>query len=119
MWNVTGGSIVNGQGTDSITVNWNNGALGNVAITETSPAGCSVNAAVNISLNSPTTAITPTSPICANANNVLYVATNHVGSIYSWTIVGGTITAGQNTNSITVNWGNGAIGNLTVTETFP
>ena len=47
----------------------------------------------------------------------MYSATSNAGSTYSWTIVGGTITTGQNTNSITVNWGYGAIGNLTVTET--
>lgn len=37
MWTVTGGTIVSGQGTNSIQVVWNNGITGNVFIEQTNP----------------------------------------------------------------------------------
>lgn len=56
-WVVTGGTIVSGQGTNSITVNWGTGSSGNVAVTTTSQYGCSsgpinlpvtINPAINV-----------------------------------------------------------------------
>ncbi len=35
-WSVTGGSIASGQGTDSLTVNWNNGKKGTIKLVENS-----------------------------------------------------------------------------------
>lgn len=36
-WTVTGGSTMSGQGTNSITVQWNNGTAGTVAVTQSLP----------------------------------------------------------------------------------
>lgn len=43
--------------------------------------------------------------VCASTPSTVYQVTNNPGSIYAWVVVGGTISAGFNTNSITVDWG--------------
>ena len=45
------------------------------------------------------------SNVCANQNDVVYNVDFNNNIIYSWTISGGTIINGQNTNEINVNWG--------------
>lgn len=48
--------------------------------------------------------------VCVNAANVQYYVTNTAGSSYAWSVTGGgTISSGQGTNSILINWG-GKIG---------
>lgn len=116
-WSIAGGLITAGQGTNSVTVNWNNGAFGNLSVTETTSSGCTGTSSVNITLTSPTVTITPSSSVCAGSSGILYSVVNNAGSNYVWAIAGGTITAGQNTDSVIVTWGNGAFGNLSVSET--
>ena len=41
------------------------------------------------------------------------------GSIYNWTVTGGTITAGQGTAQITVQWNSGAAGTVSIEQTIP
>lgn len=57
-------------------------------------------------------------PLCANATGQVYSVTNTVGSTYTWTVPSGaTITSGQGTNSITVDFGTTG-GQITVVETI-
>lgn len=50
-WVVTGGTIVSGQGTNSITVNWTTAGAGTVAVTETITAsGCSAANTLNVTV---------------------------------------------------------------------
>ncbi|NJK93804.1 MAG: hypothetical protein HC905_01710 [Bacteroidales bacterium] len=46
-----------------------------------------------------------------------YSTLNQTGHTYTWTVTGGTISSGQNTNQITVTWGAGPAGTVRVTET--
>ena len=57
-------------------------------------------------------------PLCANTTGNVYAVTNTIGSTYTWTVpAGATITAGQGSNSITVDFGaNG--GQISVVETI-
>jgi len=43
-------------------------------------------------------------PITPGQQNVVYSVFNQTGFSYEWTITGGTIVSGQNTNSVTVDW---------------
>lgn len=62
-WVVTGGTIVSGQGTNSITVSWTTAGAGTVTVTETITAtGCAANVVKNIVVN----AKPVTSPITHN-----------------------------------------------------
>lgn len=116
-WTVpAGATITAGQGTNSITVNF--GATGgNVAVTETASCG-SANASLAVTATS--TPITPTivgpAAVCPNATAVTY-SVSSTGSTYAWTVpAGATITGGQGTNSITVNFG-ATGGDVGLTET--
>lgn len=117
-WTVpAGATIVSGQGTNVIVVNWGSTG-GNVGVTETSTCGTGsvVTTAVTISTAPVSSAISGTTPVCPNATNTTYSVTSHAGSTYTWTAPAtATITAGQSTNAINVNWGS-AGGVITVTE---
>lgn len=58
--------------------------------------------------------ITPSTPICVGASQV-YCVTNVVGVSYAWSVTaGGTITAGQGTNCVTINWTTTGVKTITV-----
>lgn len=70
-------------------------------------------------------ACTPLNPVivgngsvCGN-NNYAYSVLPVSGSTYMWTVVGGTILSGQNTNQILVHWNNGAVGSVNVVQEAP
>lgn len=68
----------------------------------------------------PTPVITGPSPVCEtiNGSTATYNTPNVAGHTYTWTITGGTITAGQNTNQVTVSWTAPGAGSISVTETI-
>lgn len=55
--------------------------------------------------------------VCGNQSNV-YNVTAVAGATYTWTVTGGTITSGQGTNQITVQWDNGTTGTVSVEQTI-
>ena len=120
-WTITGGgSVATGNGTSNITANWGAAGSGNVKVIETNAAGCvgaAVNLAVTIKANPTTSAITGSATACPNATGIAYSVTNSLGSTYNWSITGGTKATGGTTNAITVNWGPGGPGNVSVVET--
>ncbi len=118
-WNVTGGTIASGNNTNNITVDWGNSGTGTVSVTETIDAtGCSASVSQNITVNPlPTPSISGNTTVCANSTET-YSVSNTSGHSYSWNVSGGTIASGAGTNTITVNWGNGASGTVSVTETI-
>ncbi len=118
-WNVSGGSITKGQGTDSITVNWG-GVAGSdtIQVTETNANGCISPADTMIVILD---SVPVTSPIIGNKSVCLndsdiYIVTNSPGDTYTWTVTGGGISSGQGTDSIKVNWGSAGLGTVTVSE---
>jgi hypothetical protein len=120
VWAITGGSITAGAGTNSITVTWGTAGAGTLQLTETITATtCAVTTAFyNVTKNpNPTPVISGPATVCASDAGDVYATTNVVGNSYSWTVSGGTITAGAGTNSITVTWGSGASGTVQLTET--
>ncbi|MCK6617987.1 MAG: autotransporter-associated beta strand repeat-containing protein [Cyclobacteriaceae bacterium] len=121
-WTVTGGTIVSGAGTASIQVNWGAAGTGTVGLTEIIDAtGCSTIAAnLTVIINPiPTPVVTGTTTVCANQSGLNYSSPNVPGNIYIWSVLGGTITAGGGTNSITVTWGSAGPGSVTLIEFIP
>lgn len=74
-WTVTGGTIISGQGTNSITVNWGNGPSGNVAVTTTSQYGCSSGP-----INLPVTFNAPVTVLAGNDKSICIGDTVTIGS---------------------------------------
>ncbi len=120
-WSVTNGAIVSGLGTNTITVNWNStGGGGNVNLTVINATGCAALATTfPVTFNpAPSPSILGINSVCENQTGVTY-STAGTGNQYNWVITGGIITAGQLTNSITVDWGPSGSGTLRLTETIP
>lgn len=64
-----------------------------------------------------TSSISGNTTVCAGTTGEAYSVVNTSGSIYYWTITGGTQASGGNTNSITVDWGpTGMMGEVKVVE---
>ncbi len=120
-WTVpTGGSIVSGQGTNLITVNYTAGsASGIVTVTAINSCGMSSPSSLFVNVFSPPSApgaIEGLSVVCSGSTSEYYYI-NPVSNAtsYTWTVPpGATITSGATTNAITVNYG-ASSGNITVT----
>ncbi|MBN4066169.1 hypothetical protein JYT51_02445, partial [Candidatus Amoebophilus asiaticus] len=114
-WEITGGGISYGSGTDSITVTWGaTGGAGNVRVTASNSCapGSPIDFPVNIH-TLPTSSITGNTSVAENTTEA-YSVTNNTGYTYDWTITGGTQASGGTTNGITVNWGSAGSGNVRV-----
>jgi hypothetical protein len=115
-WTVTGGAIVAGQGTNSITINWGNAGVGNVSIVQTDnnfSTACNKSTNVNVNLRAiPTPTIVGSNVVCAQTTGAVYSVTSVAGHEYIWNVPGGIITSivTPTSNSITVNWGSNPAG---------
>lgn len=103
-----GGTITAGSGTNSITVTWTTPGTKTVSINYANASGCQGLAPATLTVNvgtSTTPTISGPVELCAGASGVTY--TTEPGFLnYTWTIsYGGIITAGLNTNQVTVDWG--------------
>lgn len=119
---ITNGTIVSGQGTNSITVTFN-GTAGNrtISVTETNPSNCATTANYTVAVTTrPNPVIQPASPaaICQNSSASYNVTASRIaGSTLNWTVTGGTITTGQGTDIINVLWGTSGTGTISISET--
>jgi len=104
-WTVENGSIITLE-TDQITVVWGN--TGDIRIVQViEDNGCTKGSAVTKNVNVHTL---PTSSINGNTSTAeysteIYSVTERTGYSYNWYVSGGTITSGNGTNTITVDWG--------------
>ncbi len=108
IWTVSpGNTIVGPTNTNSIAVTWNSAGSQYVTVKYSDLNGCATSAPTvkNILVNaSPALTITGTASICPNSSGVVYFTESGMTN-YIWTITsGGSITAGQGTNAITVTW---------------
>ena len=109
-WQVTGGSIASGQGSDMITVDWNNVASGSVCVTAVNTCGNSNEVCTSVTLDQiPANAgsITGLDIVCQNTDGIDYMVGTTAGADgYTWTVTSGiTIVSGQGTQTLTVDFG--------------
>lgn len=102
------------------TITWNAGFSGNAAITVQGQNECGTGAAspaLNVTVNPlPAPVVTGIETVCKN-QVITYNCVSNSGSTYIWAVTGGTISAGQGSNEVTVLWGNPGTGTVSVTET--
>jgi len=107
-WIITRGTLINGQSTDSIQVNWDSTGSAIVAVIETNSNGCiSDTATFPVNINVVWTPIAPIGPdtLCAlQGDSVAYIAAYTNGATYYWYIQGGKILNGDSTFSVYVKW---------------
>jgi gliding motility-associated-like protein len=120
-WAVAGGTIISGQGTPAITVDWGAPGTGAVAASATSAQGCTSGVfTLPVSVNRVLQTPTPIGPVrvCQAAGPFTYQTTFTNSSSYSWQLLGtakGTLVAAQNTTSI--RFTQSGLAKLVVTET--
>jgi hypothetical protein len=119
-WAVTGGTITSGQNTSQITVSWDPAGNGSVTVTQTNTATlCYKTATTEVIVNpDPVPSVTGSDVECKGATDVAYSTSPVEGDSYGWTVTGGAITSGQETNEIMVTWDTPGIGNVSVLETI-
>ncbi|MCX6278975.1 MAG: hypothetical protein NT004_12905 [Bacteroidetes bacterium] len=101
--------------TQSITVN----ATGTYSVTITDVLLCTSSGSKLITVNlSPTPTVTGKACVCMNLAGVIYSTPFVSGHTWTWTVTGGSITGGQNTNQIIVTWGAAGSGSVAVRETI-
>ncbi|MCX6279817.1 MAG: PKD domain-containing protein [Bacteroidetes bacterium] len=120
LWTVTGGTITAGTNTNEITVTWGAAGSGLVKVKETTTAtGCFTEVTKSVSIKPlPSPIITGKTCVCMNLAGVIYSTALVSGHTLVWTVTGGSITGGQNTNQIIVTWGAAGSGTVEVRETI-
>jgi gliding motility-associated-like protein len=121
-WSVNGGSIVGGQGNDTLTVDWGgNNPTAGLTVQATNIYGCKSGFGSRAVLINPillTQAPAGPDSLCfANAGTVTYSVVNTNGSSYNWQVSNGTILSPNGTNSITVSWAGVGASSIWLTET--
>ncbi len=116
-WSVTGGTIVSGQGTDTVRVAWNGPGTGKVTLTQEYVAsGCDSTMSLNVTIRpKPAPIITGPDSSCQN-RRVTYMVPPVAGDTYAWQVTGGTIIGSSTGNSILVNWGAPGSGIVRITQ---
>jgi len=107
-WSVSGGTITSAQGLNFVFVDWGStGMIGYVEVVEDN--GCSQGAPVRLDVYInpiPTSAITGNTAVSAGATGEAYSVIETAGYTYTWSITGdGTISSGQGTARVSVDWG--------------
>lgn len=118
-WVVTGGVIVS-DNSNSISVNWGNEGMGMVKVLEINRFSCvgdTVYLPVSLTYTLEAELIQGDTDICEYSTNQIFQVSNSLNTVYNWTISGGTITSGQGTNTITVDWGASGNGSISMYET--
>lgn len=107
-WSINNGILQSGQGSDTVTVDWDSAGAGSITVIEITDRGCLSDPVVlNVSINIILTPAAPTGPatLCANqAQGQVYTSLNTPGSVYNWFANGGNIISGNGTGSVTVDW---------------
>ena len=119
-WEVEGGVITSGQGSNSVSVLWAEEGIGALTVSETNEDGCEGSVTLEVDIicaNSATAIDGPLGP--SELIEVTYTCNGGPESTYAWSITNGVITSGQGTNTITVIWASTGLASLSVLETTP
>lgn len=91
-----------------------------VDVVVTSPTGCSAisTGITNTVYSLPSPAIVGSTAICGLPATTVYTVPFNAGHTYAWSVTGGTISSGNGTNIITVDWSTVGAGTVGVLETI-
>ena len=118
----SGATISSGDNTTNISVDWGTAVSGNITVAASNACGNGTAVSLPVTVNPlPATpsVINGADSICPGATGIIFsVPTIADATGYSWTVpAGASIISGANSDSITVNWGTAAAGNITVKGT--
>ncbi|WP_378410421.1 gliding motility-associated C-terminal domain-containing protein [Rhodocytophaga aerolata] len=119
-WNIQRGTILAGQGTQGILVNWDSIRVdASIEVIATNAAGCTSQTLLQVRV---TERLKPGIPqgatqLClSNKDGQVYNVPYTNGSLYTWGIKGGVLLSGQGTAQVTVNWDSEGIHQLWLQE---
>ena len=118
-WSVAGGTIISGGTSNRIRVDWGDEGPGTVEVSEINKFGCtSTPFILNIDKTYvlEVSSITGPTEVCEFDSDVAYSVVASSGSVYDWSIAGGTQASGDSTSSITVDWGAVSAASVTVVQ---
>ncbi|MDT8401059.1 MAG: gliding motility-associated C-terminal domain-containing protein [Bacteroidales bacterium] len=121
-WSVTGGLIVSGNNTSSITVDWGTTAMDDASVSVVEINTCARGAAVvlPVTMHSvPPSSITGSASVAEYSSGIAYSVPERTGYTYTWTVTGGSQASGGNTGTITVDWGPAGKASLSVVAQLP
>ncbi len=119
VWTITGGSITSGgtATSNSATVTWNTAGPGTISVNYLNQFSCTALTPTSyaVTVNAlPVPTVTGPGAMCLNNPATYSTETSMTG--YTWTVTGGTITAGPGTNTVDILWN--TLGNHPVTVTY-
>ncbi|MFZ7115451.1 MAG: gliding motility-associated C-terminal domain-containing protein [Bacteroidota bacterium] len=117
-WTVGGGTILSGQGTDSIRIQWTAAGLGTIDIVDTNAFGCSgIVQSVSVIVNPLPVAPTISGPVSVcEGTTMTYFITPTAGSTYYWDVTNGSFALGPVGTFNSFIWGSPGPGTVTVYE---
>lgn len=118
-WTVDGGTQVTGGNTSEITIDWGNEGIGLISVVEQDKWGCrSDRIQVPIDKTYDLDGVVPDGDIsvCEFDAEVPYQVIESNGSVYRWSVSGGTQVAGDSTSEIEVTWGPFGPGSVSVQQ---
>jgi hypothetical protein len=97
LWSASGGSIVSGQGTSSVTVQWGSGGAASIAVVERTPGGCADSTSLSVTVGDHLVpVVTPAGAVtlCEGSSLTLDAGAGYISYLWS---------TGQTTRTIEVN----------------
>ena len=118
-WNVVGGIQSSGGTANTITIDWGDEGVGQISVAEINKFGClSTPTMINVSksyiLGNNT--INGPNEVCEFDKLVGYDVDSITGSVYDWTILGGSQQNGDSSSQIQVDWMVAGMGNVRVVQ---
>ncbi|MFH1319186.1 MAG: hypothetical protein ABII90_00845, partial [Bacteroidota bacterium] len=121
-WLVDDDTVASGVGLDTIFLIWDSAGVYELSVVETTDSGCTeiLTDTVTVYPTPKISSIFGDTSICFDSADVyLYYVDGFSGSVYQWSVTGGTITtdsAQLANDSITIRWDSVVVGNITVVE---
>ncbi len=114
-WSIAGGTIMSGNGTNTVQVIWGSAGSGSLTVNDTTLFGC-----VGAPYTMPVTiyprpvisySLVGDSIVCEQTTTSYSLSFTPVAT-FNWIIIGGTQVSGGNTGAISVKWGNAGYGKI-------
>jgi photosystem II stability/assembly factor-like uncharacterized protein len=117
VWRVDGGQIINGQGTNTVEVEWTDPGRKAIFVSRSNFCGAGETSflEVNVSQLPPANLKIDGNGTVCETNEESYQLPNLQGISYTWEANGGEILSGQGTSTVLVKWINPGLGSLKAT----
>lgn len=113
-----GATITSGQGTPTITINWNGATSGDVCVEAVNPCGTGMQSCRTVTvtpLPNPPDPITGEETVCTGIALPYSISDVPDATNYNWTVpTGATILSGQGTAAVSIRWNTASTGNVCV-----